>query len=260
MAAAVLSKTARYKQSICWQFFIDKVKAERLVSGAAAIGYAGFDYAPQESWPLILDHGLRVAAIRGHISATEGLNHRENHDRLEDELGSNIELAGRNDIPVVICFSGNRAGLSDEEGIENTAEGLRRVAKAAERNHVTLCMEMINSKINRPDYHADRTWWAVEACKRVGSPAVKVAYDFYHMQTQEGDMIATIRQNIAHIGHIHTGGVPGRNELDGTQEINYPAVMRAIAATGYAGYVGHEFTPRGNPLRALRQAFKVCDV
>ncbi|HIE52190.1 MAG TPA: twin-arginine translocation signal domain-containing protein [Armatimonadetes bacterium] len=255
------AKKGRIKQSLAWWCFArGGVAPEQLIKEAAAIGYASIEMGPREYWDRIREAGMAIAIVGGHRSLTDGLNRRENHDRIEDELLKNIELAVQYEIPSLICFSGNRRGLSDEEGIEITAEGLSRVAQAAEEKGVTLCLELLNSKVNHPDYQCDHTWWGVEVCKRVNSPAVKLLYDIYHMQIMEGDLIRTIRNNIQYIAHFHTAGNPGRRDLDEEQEIYYPAVMRAIAETGYQGYVGHEFVPKGDPLEALRRAFALCDV
>ena len=215
---------------------------------------------PREYWDAVLDHGMKIAIIGGHGTLTDGLNRRENHDRIEEELSRNIELAAEYGIPSLICFSGNRRGLPDDEGIQITAEGLRRVAKMAEEKGVQLCLELLNSKVNHPDYQCDHTWWGVEVCKAVNSPAVKLLYDIYHMQIMEGDLIRTIKENIDYIGHFHTAGNPGRHDLDDEQEINYRAVMKAIAETNYTGFVGHEFTPKGDPIEALERTFSLCDV
>ena len=205
--------------------------------------------------------GLNIATFAGHSSLTDGLNKRENHDRIEDELLANIELAAANDIPGLITFSGNRyEGLSDEEGIDIIAEGLIRVTKAAEEKEINLCLELLNSKVNHPDYQCDSTAWGVEVCKRVNSPRAKLLYDIYHMQIMEGDIIRTLQDNIEYIGHFHTAGNPGRHDLDEEQEINYPPIMRAIAETGYTLYVGHEFIPKGDPIEGLRAAAQLCDV
>jgi hydroxypyruvate isomerase len=164
-------------------------------------------------------------------------------------------LAERWKIPILICFSGNRAGLDDETGAAQTADGLRRVAAAAEHAGVTLALELLNSRVNHPDYQCDRTAWGVKVCELVDSPAVKLLYDVYHMQVMEGDLIRTIQCHHPHIGHYHVAGNPGRHEPDDSQEIGYSAVYRAIRATGYTGFVGMEFTPRGDPVAALRAAF-----
>jgi hydroxypyruvate isomerase len=171
---------------------------------------------------------------------------------------ANLKVAAQWGIPVLICFSGNRNGLADDRGVEITAEGLRRVARAAEDAGVTLALELLNSKVNHPDYQCDHTAWGLRVCELVGSPRVKLLYDIYHMQVMEGDVMRTIRDHHAAFGHYHTAGNPGRNELDETQELNYRAIVRAIRETGYDGYIGQEFIPRGEPVAALRAAFDVC--
>ncbi|MDW8025477.1 MAG: TIM barrel protein [Armatimonadota bacterium] len=254
-------KVGRIKQSVCWWCFVrGDMKPEKLIKEAAAIGFASVEMGPQQYWDTIREHGMKIAIVSGHGTLTDGLNRRENHKRIEEELLRNIELAAKYEIPSLIVFSGNRRGISDEEGINNTVEGLLRVVKFAEEKGINLCIELLNSKYDHKDYQCDRTWWGVEVCKRVNSPRVKLLYDIYHMQIMEGDLINTIRRNINIIGHFHTAGVPGRRDLDDEQEINYRAVMRAIAATNYDGYVGHEFIPKGDPIQALRHAFEVCNV
>jgi hydroxypyruvate isomerase len=250
----------RIKQGFAWWGFARDVDPKKLIAEAKAIGYVAVDMPPRDQWDRIRETGLVISSIGGHGSLTDGLNNKANHDRIEQELRRNIETAVQYGIPCLICFSGNRRGISDEEGIENTAEGLRRVAKFAEEKKVTLVLELLNSKVDHPDYQCDHTWWGVEVVKRVNSPAVKLLYDIYHMQIMEGDLIRTIRNNIKYIGHFHTGGNPGRRDLDDQQEIYYPAVMRAIADSGFDGYVCHEFIPKGDPIKALRAAFETCDV
>lgn len=250
----------RIKQSIAWWCFARRVEPMELIKKAAQIGYASIEMLPREYWDAVLDHGMKIAIIGGHGTLTDGLNRRENHNRIEEELSRNIELAAEYGIPSLICFSGNRRGLPDDEGIQITAEGLRRVTKMAEEKGVQLCLELLNSKVNHPDYQCDHTWWGVEVCKAVNSPAVKLLYDIYHMQIMEGDLIRTIKENIDYIGHFHTAGNPGRHDLDDEQEINYRAVMKAIAETNYTGFVGHEFTPKGDPIEALERTFSLCDV
>jgi hydroxypyruvate isomerase len=231
-----------------------------LVRAAAAIGYEAVDLVVREHWRLVKDHGLAIAAIGGHASLTEGLNRRENHDRIEQELRANLALAACWEIANLICFSGIRNGLDDVTGAEITAEGLRRVARAAEDAGVTLVLELLNSKIDHQDYQCDRTTWGIRVCEMVGSPRVKLLYDIYHMQVMEGDIIRTIREGHAYFGHYHTAGNPGRHDLDEGQELYYPAIMHAILATGYDGYVSHEFIPRGEPVTALKAAFDRCNV
>ena len=248
-------------QSICFGCFArGDISPEQVIREAAKIGYKSVEMLGQEHWVLVCENGMQVAIVVGHQSLPDGLNKRENHDRIEGELLQNIELAAANDIPGLICFSGNRAGKSEEEGRDNTIEGLLRVTKAAEENGVNLCIELLNSKVNHPDYQCDRTPWGVEVCKGVNSPRVQLLYDIYHMQIMEGDLIRTIKESIDYIGHFHTAGNPGRNDLDDEQEIYYPPVMRAIAETGYNLYVSHEFVPKGDPIAAMKAAFDTCNI
>ncbi len=248
-----------YSQSISWWCFVPHLLApEQLVRVVAEIGYAAVELLPEEHWPLAKAHGLAIASVNGHASITDGLNQRENHTRIASELAANIAKAEQWGIANLICFSGDRRTLSDVAGIEATADGLRQVARQAEDAGVTLTLEVLNSKVDHPDYHADRTAWAVEVCRQVGSPAVKVLYDIYHMQIMEGDIIRTIQAVHPWIGHYHTAGNPGRAELDDCQELNYRPIFEAIAATGYTGYLGHEFIPRGEPVAALRAAFELA--
>jgi hydroxypyruvate isomerase len=190
----------------------------------------------------------------------DALNRLENHAAIEAGFRKNIPLAAKAGVPNIITFSGNRRGMTDQEGARNTVAGLNRVKKIAEDHGVTICLELLNSKVNHPDYMADHTAWGVRVMQEVNSPNVKLLYDIYHMQIMEGDLIATIRENLAWIGHFHTGGVPGRHELDNTQEVQWDGVMRAIAETGFRGYVAQEFVPARDPLTSLRQAVDLCDV
>ena len=248
------------RHSVSWWCFAGQMGADALIAAAADIGYAGFDLVPPEHWPAIRDAGLEIAAVSGHQSLADGLNKQSNHDRIEAEILANLELAREYGIRCLICFSGNRHGDGDEAGIEVTAAGLRRVAGAAEEAGVDLVVELLNSKVDHAGYQCDRTSWGVEVVTRVDSPRVKLLYDIYHMQIMEGDLIRTIRDHHEHFAHYHTAGNPGRNELDETQEIYYPAVMEAIAATGFDGFVGHEFKPLNDPLASLRQTFDICNI
>jgi hydroxypyruvate isomerase len=248
------------KQSFAWWCYARSgVEPADLMRQAAEIGYAAVEIIDPQYWAMARDHGLAIASYGGHVSQQEALNRRENHLRLEQEILTNLELAVKWKIPNLICFSGNRAGLDDERGIENTAEGLRRVARAAEEANVTLILELFNSKVDHPDYQGDRTAWGIKVCELVKSPRVRLLYDIYHMQIMEGDIIRTIQQHHQWFAHYHTAGNPGRHDLDETQEINYPPIFRAIAETGYQGYVGHEFIPRGDPLEALQTTFALCE-
>jgi hydroxypyruvate isomerase len=202
---------------------------------------------------------LSISAIAGHQPLEIGLNRVDLHDRLEDEIRISIEHAKRLRIPNVICFSGNRQGLDDATGMEATAAGFARVAPYAEEAGVTLVLELLNSKVDHPDYQADHTAWGVQICQMVSSPRVKLLYDIYHMQIMEGDIIRTIRTHHAMIGEYHTAGNPGRHELDESQEIYYPTILQAIKETGYSGYIAHEFVPKGDPIASLRAAFQQCE-
>jgi len=194
-------------------------------------------------------------------SIKDGLNRKENHDWIEKELETHIEFAAAEGLPNVICMAGDRKKMSDDEGLENCAVGLKRVLGLAEKKNVTICMEGLNSKVDHKDYMYDYTKWGVALCKKVGSPRFKLLYDIYHMQIMEGDVIRNIRENKEYITHFHTGGVPGRNEIDETQELYYPAIMRAIKASGFTGFVAQEFVPaKKPPLDSLRAAVKLCSV
>ena len=250
------------KQSFSWWSFCrDRVDGNHLLREAARIGYAGVELVGEEWWQPARDAGLTVASIAGHGTIPDGLNRRENHDRIEEEIARNLEKAQAWGIPNLIVFSGNRReGLTDADGAAITAEGLARLAPLASQAGVTLILELLNSKINHAGYQADRTAWGVDVCCRVASPHVKLLYDIYHMQVMEGDVIHTLTGAVDHIGHFHTAGVPGRRDLDDTQELNYPAIACAIAATGFAGYLGHEFLPKGDAVDALKQAYKIFDI
>ena len=255
----------RIKQSACYPIFRPKdMSLDDLFRSVAEIGFAavelwsrGDDF--EEVVALAHKHKLVVASMCGHDSLPDGLNKRSNHERIESELRTSIDIAARCGIPGLICFSGNRQPHQTElEAIGAVADGLRRIAPYAERKGVNLNIELLNSKVNHPGCQCDHTAWGVAVCERVNSPRVKLLYDIYHMQIMEGDVIRNIRENIKWIGHFHTAGNPGRNDMDDTQELNYAGICKAIAATGYDLYVGHEFMPKGNLIDALRQAYALC--
>ncbi|MCC7192410.1 MAG: TIM barrel protein [Phycisphaeraceae bacterium] len=257
----------KINQSFCYPLFkTAEMSLDELCRQGARIGFAGIelwfrDADFDELCAAASAHGLAVASMCGHQSLKDGLNRRDQHDRIEAELRESIAAAVSRKIPNLICFSGNRnPGQSEEEALETCAAGLRRVAPEAERCGINLNVELLNSKVDHKGYQCDHTAWGVEMCNRVKSPRVKLLYDIYHMQIMEGDVIRTIRQHAAHIGHYHTAGNPGRNDLDQDQELNYPAICRAIAASGYTGFVAHEFTPKGDRMAALAEAFKICSV
>ena len=256
MAAA---RKGRLKQSVCRWCYKD-IPLEDLARESAKLGLRGMDLIGPDEWPVVKKYGLTPAMTTGGGTIPDALNRKENHDKLEKEFRVNIPRAAAAGVPNVITFSGNRRGQPDAEGLDNCVIGLNRVKAIAEDAGVTICLELLNSKVNHKDYQCDHTAWGVEVIKRVGSPRVKLLYDIYHMQIMEGDVIRTIQENIAYIGHFHTGGVPGRHELDGTQELNYRAVAEAIVALGYQGYFAHEFIPVRDPLKSLAEAVELCDV
>jgi len=252
-------KKGRIKQAVC-QWCYGGVPFNDLAAHAARIGLVGFDLAGPDQWPALKKHGLVCTMTPTH-GIGKGLNRKENHEECLAAIRRAIEATSEWGYRNVICFSGNRAGMDDEEGLKNCAIALKQVVGLAEQKKVTICMELLNSKRNHKDYMCDRTHWGVELCKRVGSPRFKLLYDIYHMQVQEGDVIATIRESAEYIGHYHTAGVPGRNEFDDTQELYYPAICRAIIETGFDGYMGQEFIPRKrDKLASLTEAVEICDV
>ena len=252
---------ARIRQSFCWWCFARAGEApDALLRAAAEIGYEAVDLVEEAHWPAIREHGMRISAVMGHQSLTDGLNRRENHSRIERQINEALATAEKWGILNLVCFSGNRNGLDDLSGAVICAEGLRRVSRRAEDAGVNLVLELLNSKVDHRDYQCDRTQWGVAVCEMVASPRVLLLNDLYHMQIMEGDLIRNLQTHAAHIGHYHTAGNPGRRDLDDAQEIAYPAVMRAILATGYEGYVAHEFVPRGAAAPALRAAYHLCDV
>lgn len=252
---------ARIKHSFAWWAFAGKSEDKiQLLKRAKQMGYHGVEMIPEELWSAVKDSGLQIATMGGHKSLTDGLNKLSNHNRIEDELKANIAKAKANQIHALIVFSGNRHVIPDAECVAICADGLERVRKEAEAAGVTLVLELLNSKVDHPGYQCDRTWWGVEVMRRINSPRIKLLYDIYHMQIMEGDLIRNIRDHIGWIGHFHTAGNPGRNEIDETQEIHYPAVARAISGTEYDGYIGQEFMPKGDLFKSLEQALKLCSV
>jgi hydroxypyruvate isomerase len=250
----------RIHQSLCRWCYKD-TPLETLCQWAVQLGLRGVDLLEVDEWEVPLRHGLICTmGYAGGGTIPDALNRVENHAAIETAFRKNIPLAAKSQVPNVITFSGNRRGMSDEEGARNTIAGLNRLKPIAEENGVTICLELLNSKVNHPDYMADHTAWGAQVMHEVNSPRVKLLYDIYHMQIMEGDLISTIRQNIGVLGHFHTGGVPGRHELDASQEIQYAAVMRAIADANFSGYVAHEFIPTGDPLTSLRHAVELCNV
>jgi len=241
------------------------VSFDQFFQAVAQIGYAAVEMwgrGPEfdEVIRAAKKHKLVVASMVGHDSLPDGLNKRCNHDRIEAELRTSIDIAAQHGIPGVICFSGNRQPFMTEvEAIEACVDGLKRVAPYAETKGVNVNLELLNSKVDHPGYQCDHTAWGMAVVERVNSPRVKLLFDIYHMAIMEGDLIRTIRANIRWIGHFHTAGNPGRNDMDDTQELNYAGICKAIASTGYDLYVGHEFKPKGDVIEALKATFKLCD-
>jgi hydroxypyruvate isomerase len=255
-----LVKKGRLKQSVSrWPYA--KIPMPEFCRACAEMGLTAVDLLEEPEWAIARDHGLVCSmAYAGGGSIRDGLNVKANHDAIVRNFEQTIPRAAAAKIPNVITFFGNRRGMADEEATANCIAGLNRVKKIAEDNGVTICVELLNSKVNHPDYQGDRTAFGLAIVKAVGSPRVKLLYDIYHMQIMEGDLVRTIRDAHQYIGHYHTGGVPGRHELDETQEVNWPAVCRAIVDTGFTGYVAHEFVPTRDPLTSLREAVTLCDV
>jgi len=257
---APVRRKDRIHQSVsrwCYQ----KIPLDDLCAYAAHIGLKGIDLLQPDEFEVPRRYGLICTmGYAGGGEIDKGLNRVENHARIEAAFRKNIPLASKASVPNVITFSGNRDGMLDEEGARNTILGLNRLKKIAEDNNVTICMELLNSKVDHKDYMCDRTEWGVGVVQEVNSPKVKLLYDIYHMQIMEGDLIRTIQKNIQWFGHFHTGGVPGRHELDNNQEVQWDGVMRGIVASGFRGYVAHEFVPTREPLTSLRQAVELCDV
>lgn len=248
-------------QSVSWWCFErDDIDELELLETIKAIGYAAVELAPADKFQLVADSGLGIAAQQLHVPLTQGISHGKYWDDIQRQAEANFKLAQRWQIPNMIVFSGNRERLPDEQGAENAIRRLEALARDAETAGVTLLLELLNSKLDHPDYQCDRTAWAVQVVSTVNSPRARILYDIYHMQIMEGDVIQTIRDNHQWFGHYHTAGVPGRNELDDAQELNYRAICRAIAETAYSGYIGQEFIPTGDWKASLRQAFEICNV
>jgi hydroxypyruvate isomerase len=248
-------------QSAC-RWCYKQIPLDDLCQAGKEMGLQAIDLLEVQDFPTVEKYGLICAMISGVPGGIpDGLNRIENHDKIVEFFARTVPIASERKYPNIICFSGNRRGMGDEQGLENCAAALQRIVPMAEKHGVNVCMELLNSKRNHKDYMCDHSGWGVELCKRVGSERFKLLYDIYHMQIMEGDVIATIQENHPYIAHYHTGGIPGRGEIDETQELYYPAVMRAILGTGFKGYVAQEFVPkRPDALASLRQGVQICDV
>lgn len=262
-AITVAEDSDRLKQGVSYWTYQKWYTLDELCREAVRIGLKGIDLVRPEEYATVQKHGLIPSMTSGAPPNTIpiGLNRVENHEKVLASLKNDITLASAAKVKNVITFSGNRGGMPDDEGLANCVTALNQIKKYAEDKNVTINLELLNSKVNHKDYMADHSAWGVELVKRVNSPRVKLLYDIYHMQIMEGDLIRTIRENIDSFGHFHTGGNPGRHELDDTQEVTWHAVAKAIKDTGYQGFLSHEFVPaKTPPIRGLEQAFEICNV
>ncbi len=250
---------SRINHSVCKWCYPD-LSVSQLAEGAARLGMKSVELLDPSQWDEVKALGLTCAMSNGPMRIEVGFNHEENHDTLIPAYIERVKQVAAAGLPNLICFSGNRGGISEKRGLDNCVRGLRPVVEAAEKAGITVCMELLNSRVNHLDYQCDRTDWGVELCDRIGSNHFKLLYDIYHMQIMEGDVIRTIRTYHPYIAHYHTGGNPGRHEIDETQELNYRAIMDAIAETGFAGYVAQEFIPTRDPLTSLAEAVALCSV
>jgi hydroxypyruvate isomerase len=260
VAADRVVRNGRLKQSVSrWPY--RSIPLPEFSRAVADMGLTAIDLLEEAEWPVVRQYDLVCSmGYAGGGTIPDGLNVKANHDAIVRNFERTIPQAAAMRVPNVITFFGNRRAMADEEAIANCIAGLNRVKRIAEDQGVTICVELLNSRVNHPDYQGDRTAFGVAVVKAVDSPRVKLLYDIYHMQIMEGDLIHTIRDHHRYIGHYHTGGVPGRHELDQTQEVNWAAVCRAIVDTGFNGYVAHEFVPTRDPLTSLREAVALCDV
>jgi hydroxypyruvate isomerase len=271
MSAAASSSTITFKElkgninhSVCrWTY--NTLTLDELCTAAKKIGLKAIDLVGPKDWPVLQKYGLFSSMCNGaEINLVDGFNDTQFHPKLIERYTEHIELVSKAGYKNLICFSGNRRGMDDETGLKNCAEGLKKLVGLAEKNNVILVMELLNSKVNHKDYMCDKSKWGVELCKVVGSENFKLLYDIYHMQIDEGDVIQTIKDNHQYFAHYHTGGVPGRHEIDDSQELYYPAIIKAILATGFNGYLAQEFIPTGktneDKIAALKKAINICDV
>jgi hydroxypyruvate isomerase len=255
-------KRGRLKQSVC-RWCYEKIPLEEFSRGVAAMRLTAIDLLQPEEWEVAARYGLLCSTGypgKGGGTIPDGLNNRALHDQIVNTFAAALPRARKAKVPNLITFFGNRQGRSDEEAIDSCIAALGRIKPMAEDNEVTVVVELLNSKVDHRDYHGDHTSFGVKVMKAVNSPRIKLLYDIYHMQIMEGDIIRTIQQNKELIAHYHTGGVPGRHELDPTQELQWPAIAKAILDTGYTGYFAHEFIPTREPLVSLREAVQLCDV
>lgn len=260
-SARKLELRGNINHSVCrWTF--SHLPLPELCSLVKDIGFQAIDLVGPKDWPVLQEHGIYSSMCNGaEISLTEGWNHKEYHDQLVSNYSEMIPLVAKAGYKNLICFSGNRKGMDDETGLANCVEGLHKILPLAEKHGVIIHMELLNSKIDHHDYMADHSHWGVALCRMINSNHFRLLYDIYHMQIDEGDVIRTIKENHQYIGHYHTAGVPGRHEIDDSQELYYPAVMKAIWESGFKGYVAQEFIPTKEDKNAtLKEAIRICDI
>ena len=259
-----LSSSTSIRHAVCsWTY--GHLSLSELCKLCHELGIAAIDLVGPKNWSVLKAHDIDCSMCNGaEISLTEGFNDAQYHDTLIKKYTDHIEWVSAAGYKNLICFSGNRKGMDDETGLKNCIKGIKPLLSLAEKKGVVLQMELFNSKIDHPDYMCDKSAWGIELCRQLGSPNFKLLYDIYHMQINEGDIIRTIRDHHEFFGHYHTAGVPGRREIDDSQELNYPAIMRAIVATGYEGYVAQEFLPSSDDAAgkkaALQKAIQICTV
>jgi hydroxypyruvate isomerase len=252
-------KNDRINQSVS-KWCYGKFSLEEMCAVGKKMGLKAIDLLGPNDFPTLKKHGLACSMVNSH-GLSKGINRKENHEECLAKIRTAIDAAAEYKYPNVISFPGNRKGMTDDVGVDNSVIALKKIAGYAEKKGVTICLEYLNSKVDHKDYMFDKMAWGVEVCKKVGSESVKILYDIYHAQIMEGDIIRTLRNNKDYIGHYHTGGNPGRNEIDESQELYYPAIMRAIVETGYKGYVAHEFVPKKkDQIASLAYAVRICDV
>jgi hydroxypyruvate isomerase len=246
------------RQTLCaWCY--SKLSLDQLCQAANQLGYQGIDLVGPVTFPMLKKYNLIGTMTPSH-SIPKGLNHKENWDPCLAAIRNSIEATAEAGFPNVICFSGNRGGMDDQEGMKNCADALRQVVGLAEEKKVTVCMELLNSRVDHHDYMCDHSAWGIALVKMVGSERFKLLYDIYHMQIMEGDVIRSIKDHSEYFAHYHTAGVPGRHEIDDSQELYYPAIVKAIVATGYKGWLGQEFIPVHDTVASLREAGQICDI
>ncbi|HLH44071.1 MAG TPA: TIM barrel protein [Bryobacteraceae bacterium] len=256
-------RRGRLKQGVTRAVFPREMSLEDCCRAAARLGVQGFDLIGPVDWPTLKKYGLTPSMYQGPGGTIpDALNRKENHATLEKTLREGIDLAAANGVPNLITFSGNRRGMPDAEGADNCAAFLNKIKSQAEDRGVTVCIELLNSKVNHKDYMFDHIGWGVDVMKRVNSPRVKILFDIYHAQIMDGDVVRNIRENFQWIGHFHTGGNPGRHDIDETQELNYHFIAQSIADLGFTGFISHEYSliPGHDPIATLSKALSICDV